>query len=317
VPIFLRKCDQILHLIVLPKGISVTYPDGTATAQSCIDFCGYHGSYYYRASTSSPYLPVYYAMIPDLADGACPTGCGANPVEVNNLFSVMSHEIIESATDPDVDYHLAWYDDQFGEVGDICNAVQGAVVGGDGLTYVVQAGYSNTSKLCIVERPPLSLPTYVGNGGLESVVTPWLLWNGGGTVVGAWYTNTGAYPAVGSGYVILGVNNAAIGYVYQFFNVPATAVGTLSFYLSVNTQETGGVVYDVLAVQILNSDGTVSKIVATYSNRDSTTTTGVYSKKEFPNVLQPYRNKRIALAFRAQTDASEGTTFRVDQIVVN
>ena len=46
---------------------------------------------------------------------------------------------------------LAWYNRTYGEIGDICNAQQGTVVGGDGATYVVQKEWSNARKACITQ----------------------------------------------------------------------------------------------------------------------------------------------------------------------
>ena len=48
---------------------------------------------------------------------------------------------------------LAWYDPNNGEIGDICNAKQGTIVGADSVTYTVQTEWSNLSKACIVSKP--------------------------------------------------------------------------------------------------------------------------------------------------------------------
>ena len=76
----------------------------------------------------------------------------------NNQTSVASHELIESVTDPEVGLAtvagppLAWYDNTNGEIGDICNAQQGTIVGSDSLTYVVQKQWSNALGGCTVAR---------------------------------------------------------------------------------------------------------------------------------------------------------------------
>jgi hypothetical protein len=47
---------------------------------------------------------------------------------------------------------LAWYDPNNGEIGDICNAQQGSIVGGNGVTYTVQKEWSNAKGACIVHK---------------------------------------------------------------------------------------------------------------------------------------------------------------------
>ncbi len=66
--------------------------------------------------------------------------------------------MIETVTDCEVGLAttnappLAWYDNTNGEIGDICNAQQGSIAGGDGQTYVVQTEFSNADNNCIVSR---------------------------------------------------------------------------------------------------------------------------------------------------------------------
>jgi hypothetical protein len=65
--------------------------------------------------------------------------------------------MIETVTDPDVGIAttyaspLAWYNKTYGEIGDICNAQQGSVVGTDGVTYTVQTEWSNSKSACRVQ----------------------------------------------------------------------------------------------------------------------------------------------------------------------
>jgi len=46
---------------------------------------------------------------------------------------------------------LAWYNKTYGEIGDICNAQQGTVVGTDGVTYTVQKEWSNSKSVCRIQ----------------------------------------------------------------------------------------------------------------------------------------------------------------------
>ncbi|KAI8609296.1 hypothetical protein BC830DRAFT_854309 [Chytriomyces sp. MP71] len=74
---------------------------------------------------------------------------------MNNTFSVSSHELEEAATDAavgvvqNIGFPLAWYDQNIGEIGDICNAEQGKTVGKDGKTYVFQTQWSKAANTCV------------------------------------------------------------------------------------------------------------------------------------------------------------------------
>jgi hypothetical protein len=156
------------YAVHFAPGVSVTSSDGS---RSCVQFCAYHGTYA-TGSPSNPY--VYYGVIPDQG-GSCAGGCGADSSTYNNTTSVASHELIEAVTDAAVGVAtsnaspLAWYDTTYGEIGDICNARQGTVVGGDGKSYVVQAEFSNKLKNCIVASG-----TGSGGGGTcsHAICTP-------------------------------------------------------------------------------------------------------------------------------------------------
>ncbi|KAJ3308462.1 hypothetical protein HDV04_001219 [Boothiomyces sp. JEL0838] len=150
------------YAIHFAPGVSITQ----GGSSSCQEFCAYHGT----IKQGSGY--IYYGIIPDQG-GNCAGGCGSDSNPFNNLCSVASHELIEATTDPAVGLAtanaapLAWYDSNNGEIGDICNAQQGKIVGGDGNTYVVQAEFSNKDSACIVPKssgpnpPPVTTTTAV------------------------------------------------------------------------------------------------------------------------------------------------------------
>ncbi|KAJ3028957.1 UNVERIFIED_CONTAM: hypothetical protein HDU68_000484 [Siphonaria sp. JEL0065] len=120
---------------------------------SCKVFCAYHGTIDI-SSLNKGVKYLYYGVMPDQG-GGCNGGCGGNSQQVNNLFSVSSHELAEMLTDPAVGvatvygYPLSWYDKVYGEVADICNAQQGTTKGGDGVTYVIQKNWSNADNACL------------------------------------------------------------------------------------------------------------------------------------------------------------------------
>ncbi|KAJ3253050.1 hypothetical protein HK103_001012 [Boothiomyces macroporosus] len=150
------------YAIHFAPGVSITQ----GGSSSCVEFCAYHNT----IQNGSGY--IYYGIIPDQG-GSCAGGCGSDSNPFNNLCSVSSHELIEATTDPAVGLAtgnsapLAWYDSNNGEIGDICNAQQGTIVGGDGNTYVVQAEFSNKDNACIVPTssgpnpPPVTTTTAV------------------------------------------------------------------------------------------------------------------------------------------------------------
>ncbi|KAJ3313315.1 hypothetical protein HDU76_002672 [Blyttiomyces sp. JEL0837] len=146
-------------------GISITQ----GGSGSCQTFCAYHGTVNVQdLGLGVKYL--YYGVIPDQG-GACAGGCGADPNPFNNLCSVASHELGEMITDPAVGVgRLAWYDNNNGEIGDICNANQGLIHGSDGTKYTVQAMWSNEKKACIITKPGVTATPAVPTS--TSVVPP-------------------------------------------------------------------------------------------------------------------------------------------------
>jgi hypothetical protein len=138
-----------LYFLYFPKGKKIT--QGGAPSCAAGGFCAYHGTI---KSASTPGGYVFYAVMPDNSTGSgCDSGCGTS-TPYNNWCSVSSHELIEAVTDPAVGVAtvyatpLAWYNKTYGEIGDICNAQQGTVVGTDGVTYTVQKEWSNSTNTC-------------------------------------------------------------------------------------------------------------------------------------------------------------------------
>jgi hypothetical protein len=92
--------------------------------------------------------------------------------------------------------------------------------------------------------------------------------------------------------------------------IPTSATGTLSFWLNVTSSETTTTTqYDKLFVEVRSTSGTLLANLATYSNLNKGTA-GVYSQKTL-NVAA-YKGQTVRIQFRATTDSSLATTFRVD-----
>ena len=107
-----------------PNGIYlvVTSPDIGETSGFCTNYCGWHT--YTRYGNT----PIQFAFIGD--SKRCPGACEAQGVSPNNnpsadgMLSVITHEIAETVTDPQLN---AWYDSTGAENGDKCAWNFGAV----------------------------------------------------------------------------------------------------------------------------------------------------------------------------------------------
>lgn len=113
-----------LYFVFLPPGVSVAMNGGS----SCVSFCGYHDDIDGK---------TFYAVMP-YPD--C-SGCAGGLALIDALTSTASHELCEALTDPIPGQ--GWYDDQNGEIGDIC-AWKTKQVGG----YSVQLEWSNRAGVC-------------------------------------------------------------------------------------------------------------------------------------------------------------------------
>jgi hypothetical protein len=116
--------SSTLYFVYLPPAVTVAMGGGA----SCQNFCGYH-----NAVGSQ----LFYAVMPYPDCRGC---TGALSV-FDALTSTTSHELCEAITDPVPGQ--GWYDDQNGEIGDIC-AWKTKTLG----AYVVQLEWSNRAGTC-------------------------------------------------------------------------------------------------------------------------------------------------------------------------
>jgi hypothetical protein len=114
-----------LYFVFLPPSVQVVQ-GGTA---SCQDFCGYHDV------TSNN---IFYAVMPY---PGC-SGCTGGLTVADALTSTSSHELCEAITDPVPGQ--GWYDDNNGEIGDIC-AWKTRTLG----SYMIQLEWSNNAGACV------------------------------------------------------------------------------------------------------------------------------------------------------------------------
>src|SRR5450631_4271630 len=113
-----------LYFVFLPEGVQVVQENSS----SCQSFCGYHDSFGSN---------VYYAVMPY---PGC-SGCTGGLAVFDALTSTTSHELCEAITDPVPGQ--GWYDDNNGEIGDIC-AWKTRTLG----NYTIQLEWSNQAGSC-------------------------------------------------------------------------------------------------------------------------------------------------------------------------
>jgi len=122
---FPQPTSNTLYFVYLPPNVAVTQ-GGSA---SCQAFCGYHNDINGQ---------IFYAVMPY---PGC-QGCRGTLAAFDALTSTSSHELCEAITDAIPGQ--GWYDDNNGEIGDIC-AWQTKKVG----DYTVQLEWSNKNNKCM------------------------------------------------------------------------------------------------------------------------------------------------------------------------
>jgi hypothetical protein len=173
-------------------------------------------------------------VLPDMQAGSgCSTGCGTSTT-FGNYTSVTSHELVEAMTDADVGIAttfappLAWYDQNNGEIGDICNAQQGSYTA-NGTTYTIQLEFSNAANNCVLP-PAASSPNFSLSASPTSVsVTQGS--SGSSTIT---ITPSGGF----TGSVTLSASGLPAGVTAGFGTNPATSSSVLTLTAS-STAATG------------------------------------------------------------------------------
>ncbi len=105
-----------LYVVYVEPGV-VVY-DGSSSSVNT--FLGYHGAFGGKTATGAA-ADIHYAVLP-YPGGVNPTPSSQGFASAfDELTTVVSHEVAEAVTDPNVNYKaLGWYDDQKnGEIGDL------------------------------------------------------------------------------------------------------------------------------------------------------------------------------------------------------
>ena len=142
------------------------------------------------------------------------------------------------------------------------------------------------------------------NGGFEGSAASW-------TLAGNAYWSNGAYPHSGTGYTVLGAYNNASGSEYQTVSIPAGHPANLTFWLNITTSESLSTAYDYLYVEVRSTSGALLGTVGSFSNRNATSI-GSYAQRSFS--LASWSGQTVRVQFRATTDVTLPTSFRVDDV---
>lgn len=100
--------------------------------------------------------------------------------------------------------------------------------------------------------------------------------------------------------------------VYQTISLPATAkTATLSFYLHIDTYETGTKAYDTFNVQVRSKSGALLKTLATFSNANQASGYQLHSYD-----VSAYKGQTVEIYFNAVNDKEYPTSFVIDNVSV-
>ncbi|MFJ1796343.1 putative Ig domain-containing protein [Kitasatospora griseola] len=142
----------------------------------------------------------------------------------------------------------------------------------------------------------------LGNAGFETgTAAPWTTSTGVVDNSASEAAHSGSWKAWLDGY-----GSAHTDTVSQTVTVPAGCKATFSFWLHIDTAETGTTAYDKLTVQAN------STTLATYSNVNAATG---YVQKSFD--LSSYAGQSVTLKFTGTEDASLQTSFVIDDTALN
>jgi serine protease len=191
-------------------------------------------------------------------------------------------------------------------------------------TYAAQGTYSVTETVTdgasgLSNSKTLSVTVSSGSGGgvsqlllntgFESGSTSWTATSG---VVCTNSTCSGETAHSGTGFAWLdGYGTTHTDSVSQSVTIPAGMTSaTLTFWLHIDTAETGSTAYDKLSVQVVN--GSTTSTLATYTNVNAATG---YAQKTIS--LNAYIGKTVTIKFTGTEDSSLQTSFVLDDINLN
>jgi hypothetical protein len=153
-------------------------------------------------------------------------------------------------------------------------------------------------------------PNVVANPGFESGATGWSQSSSAGLAI---ITNDAANARAGSWYAWLGGQDNVTDTLTQDITVPS-AQPRLQFWYRITTSETSSLAaYDTMAVTVTSpSGGATLATVVGFSNLDATS--GWVQSSTFD--LSAFAGQTVQLRFVVDTDVSNPTSFRIDDVSV-
>lgn len=288
----------------------VVTPHNYTTSGFGSQWCAFHNS---MSSSNGPVAYTDFPYVPDAGSG-CGQGSVNSPGTLDGASIVGGHEMEETVTDPGAGN--GWLDSTGAEIGDKCAwvSMQNDTMYG-GAVFPNQPEWSNASGSCVhsygTSTPPPSptpAPTPVPtstpgagcsgqillNPGFESGAANWSSTSG--------VINTdGAYSHSGAGYSWLdGYGTTHTDTLSQSVAIKAGCRATLTYWLRIDTQESGTTAYDKLTLSI---NGTAKQ---TYSNVNQ----GAYAQRSLD--LSAYAGTTVTIKWTGTEDSSLATSFYID-----
>jgi len=151
----------------------------------------------------------------------------------------------------------------------------------------------------------------LANPGFESGVTAWTQTS---TAPASIITNDASVARSGSWYAWLGGADDLTDTLFQAVTIPSGAA-RLQFWYRINTAETtSSSAFDRLTVSVGSAaNGTTLATLGTFSNLDATS--GWVQSPVYD--LSAFAGQAVRIAFRATTDFSNQTSFRIDDVALN
>ena len=229
-------------------------------------------------------------------DGSSVTGAGRDAI-AKVWYRTLSTKLTSGSTYASArNGAIASAKELYGATSATCTAVEKAFT-----AISVPAG----TETCGGTTPPPTGSNLLLNPGFESGAVSWTGTSGPIT------SNTGRPARTGSWKMWLGGNGSTSTETeQQSVTIPSTATSaTLSFWIRIDTAESGSTAYDTAKAQIV--DGSTTSTLATYSNANANST---YVQKSFD--LSAYKGKTVSVKFLMNEDSSLQTSFVVDDTAV-
>jgi len=174
--------------------------------------------------------------------------------------------------------------------------------------YDAAANVGTSATITVTVSNTTTTTQLLGNPGFETgTASPWTASAGSLDSSASEAAHSGSWKAWLDGY-----GSAHTDTLSQNATISSTVTkATLTFWLHIDTAESGTTAYDTLKVQIRNTSGTVLATLATYSNVNAATG---FTQKSFD--LTSYKGQTIQVYLIGTEDASLQTSFVVDDFAL-